>query len=155
MNQEKGNWKPINSRAIISNINLVFKTGNIEKLNGTTYRFVHNLSGFIAHYDLRGFQCTYQDLRDFARDLLSTCTEKEALRLGRDRDFINWYGQAYCSSNEQAIRGIREVVLKYQESVQNKFQDVDADRLDNIIALAEEVKRRNDPTITKAFLNNF
>ena len=62
-------WKVRNTKAIINNLQLVFKTGDIEKLNGSTYDFLYLLSGFIAHYDLYGFRAYYQDLRELIKDL--------------------------------------------------------------------------------------
>ena len=151
MTQEAGNWKPLNSKAIISNIELIFKNKDINKLNKPTYNFVMNLGGFIAHYDLNGFQYHYEDLRQFAEDLLNSCSKNDA-NYQLDDDFIKWYGKAYCQSEADAINGIREVVLKYQNDVSSTCKSQDEDKLDNIIKLAEEVKRRNDPELTRNFL---
>ena len=153
--QEAGNWKPVNSKAIISNIGQIFKTNDITKLNKPTYEFVMNLSGFIAHYNLYGFQENYSDLRSFADDLLSACTEGTADREANDSDFNRWYGHAYCQSKADAINGIREVVLAAQSKVSTICEDKDTQKLDKIIALATEVKRRNDPEITRKFVSNF
>jgi len=110
-----------------------------------------NLGGFIAHYDLYGFQDHYQDLRDFARDLLDSCTENDA-NYELDDDFIKWYGLIYCQSKKDAINGIREVVLKYKNDVSSSCESEDEKKLNKIIALANEVKRRNDPATTREFL---
>ena len=150
--QKPGNWEPINSKAIISNINLVFKTNDIYKLNKSTYNFVMNLSGFIAHYNLAGFQCTYEDLRLFATDLIDACTEGTADREANDSDFNKWYGKAYCQSKADAINGIREVVTKFNSGVTTSFENKDAEKLQNLISLATEVQRRNDPDLTRKFL---
>lgn len=150
--QEAGNWKPVNSKAIVSNISQVFETQDITKLNKPTYQFVANLSGFIAHYDLYGFQSNYEDLRSFSDDLLPACSESEARRLGEDLDFIKWYGKSYCKSEADALNGIREVVTKYQSKVANSFESEDARKLQKIIDLATEVQHRNDPGLTRSFL---
>jgi hypothetical protein len=41
--------------------NVVRACSDIHKLNRQGYKFVHNASGFIAHYDLHGFIATYED----------------------------------------------------------------------------------------------
>ncbi len=149
----KGNWEPLNSKAIVHNIELIFKSNDINKLNKPTYNFVHNLTGFIAHYDLYGFRSTYEDLRLFADELLGACTENEA-NYKLDEDFIRDYGRAYCQSEADIINGIREVVLKYQAEIKTKADNKDMGKLNTLLALAEEVKKRNDPETTRTFLRN-
>jgi hypothetical protein len=39
--------------------NLVSACKDINKLNGTGYRFISTASGFIAHYDINGFKAYY------------------------------------------------------------------------------------------------
>ena len=151
--QEAGKWKPVNDKAIVSNIELVFKTGDISKLNKPTYEFVMNMSGFIAHYNLYGFQEYYTDLRDFSRDLLDACTEYEANRDETDRDFVKWYGQDYCSSKARAKRGIADVVRKYQGRVSVESEAIYKTKLENLNDLLAEVVRRNDPQITKSLVD--
>jgi len=53
---------------ILKNLELVFKTKNINKLNKSTYKFLC-LNGFIAHYDINGFKAYYQDIRNLIKDL--------------------------------------------------------------------------------------
>lgn len=147
--QEHGNWKPCNSKAIINNIELVFKTGDITKLNNPTYNFINLLGGFIAHYNLNGFQCYYKDLREFAKDLLNATQEWDCKREETDMDFIKWYGTAYCSSKAQAMRGIREVVNKYQNKTQETNQNKDYEKIINLQSLVNEVIKRNDIDLTR------
>jgi len=56
-------WEVLNTKAIINNLKHIFKSKDIGKLNNPTYKFVMNLGGFIAHYDINGFKSAYQDLR--------------------------------------------------------------------------------------------
>lgn len=52
--------------------NIVKACSDIEKLNGTGYRFIHLANGFIAHYDINGFKAYYSrhDLsQDIARNI--------------------------------------------------------------------------------------
>jgi hypothetical protein len=54
--------------------NIVLACDDIYMLNQTGYKFIHNCSGFIAHYDLDGFIDYYSenDLRtDIIRNALS------------------------------------------------------------------------------------
>ena len=152
--QQAGNWKPENSKAIIANVESVFKNNDITKLNKSTYQFVANLGGFIAHYDLYGFQGHYEDLRAFADNLLNACTKSTADREANDSDFNKWYGHAYCQSKADAINGIREVVLKYQNKTSTVCEDKDMQKLNKIIELATEIKRRNDPELRRKFLES-
>ena len=41
--------------------NVVAACKNIEKLNGTGYKFIYLASGFIAHYDINGFKDHYEN----------------------------------------------------------------------------------------------
>lgn len=115
--QKEGNWKPHNVRALEQNIALVFRTGDINRLKKPTYTFIINDMGFIAHYDLNGFQHTYADLDEF-REKLQTSEYSHNLDYNLnwaaayegDRDFIKWYGQAYCKSVSDGIRRIITVV---------------------------------------------
>lgn len=50
--------------------NVVKACRNIDSLNKTGYDFLYQCSGFIAHYDLYGFQEAYSD-GSLKRDLVS------------------------------------------------------------------------------------
>lgn len=117
--QGRGNWQPYNVKALEQNIALVFRTGDIGKLNKPTYQFITLHMGFIAHYDLYGFQCEYADLEKF-RKMLQTSEYSHrpdynldwADHYEGDRDFIKWYGQAYCTSVSEGIRRITKTVRR-------------------------------------------
>jgi hypothetical protein len=53
---------PITARqqALIAK-NLIAACKDINKLNGTGYKFINTASGFIAHYNLEGFKDYYSD----------------------------------------------------------------------------------------------
>ena len=111
--QESGNWKPHNVERLGQNTALVFRTGDICKLNGVTYKFITLQMGFIAHYDLAGFQDAYQDIDVFRETLLTSEYSRDHdynMRRSKhyelDRDFIKWYGEPYCRSVGQGIRAI-------------------------------------------------
>jgi hypothetical protein len=69
--------------------------------------------GFIAHYDLIGFQWRYANLDEF-RERLQTSEYSKLLdynlnwadKYEADRDFNKWYGAAYCKSVAEGIRHI-------------------------------------------------
>ncbi len=111
--QERGNWKPHNVKALGANAALVFRTGDIRRLNKVTYNFIILEMGFIAHYDLAGFKDAYRDLTMF-REMLQTSEYsrdpdynlRQATRYEHDRDFIKWYGERYCRSVAEGIRAI-------------------------------------------------
>ena len=112
---EAGKWPPYNVEALDQNIARVFFEENIGKLNKPTYEFIISHMGFIAHYDLRGFQGEYQDLDHFrtmlqtgegSGDLNYNYNLQQAQRFENDRDFDKWYGQAYCHSVADGIRRI-------------------------------------------------
>lgn len=138
--------KPYNSKAIVNNIELVFKTGDIQKLNNPSYKFIYLLSGFIAHYNLNGFQSAYSDLRVFAQDLLYGCSEEEERR-SVDGWGIDRYGKEYCQSEADAIRGIREVVIKYKDKVTQESENVDERKLSNLRDVLNEILEKKDPVL--------
>ena len=50
--------------------NIVKACDDIEKLNGTGYKFIHLANGFIAHYNLGGFK-DYYSKHDLMTDILN------------------------------------------------------------------------------------
>lgn len=121
--QKEGDWKPHNVKALEQNLALVFKAGDIHKLNKPSYTFIIDHMGFIAHYDLSGFQCEYAELDEF-RERLQTSEYSKlpdynldwANRYEGDRDFNKWYGPAYCKSVAEGIRGIIAVARQPKQA---------------------------------------
>jgi len=117
-----GNWEPYNVDYLERNIRQVFRTGDIGKLTKGTYQFITLHMGFIAHYDLYGFQCAYADLELF-REMLQRSEYSHdpdynlnmADREETDRDFIKWYGYPYCHSVAEGIRRIVKVAQEQPE----------------------------------------
>jgi len=120
--QEAGNWKPYQVPTLERSIAAVFRTGDIGKLDKYTYKFIVNNMGFIAHYDLHGFRCAYADLDEF-RTTLQTSEYSRGLDYNLnwadsyegDRDFLKWYGPAYCQSVAAGIRRIVAVARTQRE----------------------------------------
>jgi len=50
--------------------NVIKACSDIEKLNGTGYKFLYLANGFIAHYDLNGFKAHYSG-HDLAKNILN------------------------------------------------------------------------------------
>ncbi len=50
--------------------NIVKACDDIEKLNGTGYKYIYLASGFIAHYNIHGFKGYYSS-NDLTRDILN------------------------------------------------------------------------------------
>ena len=119
---KNGNWKPYNVDYLERNIREVFKSGDIGKLTRGTYDFIIQHMGFIAHYDLYGFQCEYADLELF-RDKLKTSEYSHdpdynlrwADQQETDRDFFGWYGYPYCHSVAEGIRLILKAAKEQPE----------------------------------------
>lgn len=128
-------WQPYNVQALIRNVELVFKSGHIAKLNKPTYEFITLHMGFIAHYDLAGFQAEYKDLRRFCQNLQTSeySTDRDhnlkwAVRRETDKFFRDQYGAAYNHSIAQAIRGIIAVARKYEDRMAGVFGQLEKER---------------------------
>lgn len=121
MKQEKGNWKPYNVKYILRNVELVFKSKDSKKLNKVGYGFLYLMSGFIAHYDLHGFQYYYRDLRLLINDLNPESLRNDAYRDETDRDFNEWYGKSYNKSKADVKRGLADLSEKYADEIDRYF----------------------------------
>jgi hypothetical protein len=53
--------------------NIVKACDDIEKLNGTGYKYIYLASGFIAHYNINGFKGYYSS-NDLTRDILQNAS---------------------------------------------------------------------------------
>jgi hypothetical protein len=122
------NVQPYDVKAIVNNVKSVFQSEDIGKLNRPTYEFIIQHMGFIAHYDLSGFQATYQDLRVFLKKLQTseysqdeTHNLRQAYRQETDNDFKSWYGEVYNRSIAVAIRGIIKITETYGSKIYLAF----------------------------------
>ena len=103
---------PISTTNVLRNIALVLKTGDIEKLNGSAYRFLNLMQGFIAHYDLRGFQDYYRDVASLVRDIQGSADLGAAERYITD-GFFTGKDAAYYHSKYETLIGLRDLVAAY------------------------------------------
>jgi hypothetical protein len=123
-------WEPCNVKALVRNVELVFKSGSIERLNKSTSKFISlNMINFTSLCDVKGFKAQYQDLRDFCQKLQTSIYSADydhnlnrADRIETDSFFPERYGEAYNRrSAAQAIRGIVAVARKHADKVAKVF----------------------------------
>lgn len=128
---ETKKWKPVNTKAIINNLNLVFKTRDIDKLNGPTYNYLYLLSGFIAHYDINGFKHYYQDLRELIKDLSdSHDIAYPRVECSSDCLQIDYYNSKYETHLE-----VKKLVEKYEKEIWEIFCRLEQEQDLNTIKL--------------------
>jgi hypothetical protein len=108
---EKGKWPAINDRAIVANVEQVFRTNNINKLKTPAYHFLMNMPGFIAHYNLNGFKDAYAHLAVLAADI--EYGAPETIKIYQRQYDIEQYGEAYCNSKARAAKGILDIARQY------------------------------------------
>jgi len=133
--------KPYNVKAVLMNIENAFKHNSIEKLNNTGYHFLYLMSGFIAHYNLSGFQGHYADLRKLLANI------KRAVPIEKDcavRDINdprhNGYGLPYCQSKLEIIDGLKIITEKYEKQVLENGKTKDADKWELLKKCVERAK---------------
>ena len=141
MQQEKGNWKPYNVSAILQNVESIFKNNDIEKLNEPTYRFLTNMSGFIAHYNRDGFMSVYRNVSDLAAKLDNDIFLHEADRIETDSDFNKWYGEAYNKSKAELHRGLHALARKYYPILSEKTKSNAVEKLANLKSIISRSER--------------
>jgi hypothetical protein len=78
--------------------NIVRACDDIEKLNGTGYKYLYLCSGFIAHYNLQGFKSNY-DIVDcgysLAHDILAHENSNKWINFREgDRDYLYYKSKA-------------------------------------------------------------
>lgn len=114
---------------VSNNIELVFKTNDIKELTRTAYEFVSNMSGFIAHYNLYGFQDEYKDVGNLLTDITTSMDISQKERYINDTFFNNpnktignqtykdYYRQKY-----ETLAELEQLCIKYRASVQKATQ---------------------------------
>lgn len=71
---------------IVGNIRKVMTTRNSKNLSKQAYNFLYLSSGFIAHYNLYGFQDVYANVDELAANILNNKANNQwgNFRLGED-----------------------------------------------------------------------
>ena len=140
--------KPYNSKAVISNIELVLKTEDITKLNKPTYNFINLMSGFIAHYDLYGFQNYYSDVSKLSEELLDSVNSYTP---EYDYEVTN-YGEAYAKSQQEIYQAIPGLVKKYGNGLQDSFFTRAKQALQKVHDLSNVALERDDRDLILALV---
>ena len=150
--QIQGAWKPYRVANILNNIELVFKTGDSQKLSKESYEFLYLMSDFIAHYDINGFRHHYSDVRDLIEKLDSDYYISDADRLETDGDFQKWYGSAYNRSKAQITRGLVVLARKYKNVAQQQGNESDMHKIEVLEAIVNRAKK--NPGEARELLNS-
>lgn len=129
MKNDRGNWAPVNVASVLRNVETVFKTRDSSKLSKVSYNRLYLLGGFIAHYDLGGFQHAYSETSRLAKDILSAYEVNSPEHYMQDC-FIRDYGQAYCQSEHDLARNLKTLAAHYLPQLE--AHDTQAEREDDI-----------------------
>ena len=114
-------FKVINVSRIVRNVSRVFLKEDINILSNEAYKHIISRMGFIAHYNLYGFQCEYKYLIRFAEKLL---TSEIGGGLNNTLDyagnckteiFKDHFGIDVANSFVDTIMGIRVIAIDYLE----------------------------------------
>ena len=143
--------KPYNVKKILNNAEKIFKNNDIELLNEETYIFISLMTGFIAHYNLYGFQGHYSDLRDLLGNIEGALSiEQDTAKRDVDDTKHNGYGLPYCKSKLEIVKGLKLIVEKYKDKIFEKGSEGDSDRFE---ILKECIKRaETDLDFRKEFM---
>ena len=85
---------PLTSRQIamiVGNIRKVMTTRNSKNLSKQAYNFLCLSSGFIAHYDLYGFQSEYAETTKLSTDILNNKANNQWGNFREGEDFYDYY----------------------------------------------------------------
>ena len=140
-------------KRIVANVRHVFTGASIGALNKQAYHLITLHMGFIAHFNLAGFQNSYDDLRLFARSLQTS-------EYGRGRDHnVDWADELdHRYADDPTNRGCgqpptvtatsRGIVLLAHE-FEGEMQTVFGEReRDDELALAQRIANKHGVTIT-------
>lgn len=91
---------PLSARQIqmiVGNIKKVVLSQNSRNLTKQAYNFVMQASGFIAHYDLYGFQAEYSDTNELAVAILNNKSSNQWNNFSpSDRDYDYMMAKKLC-----------------------------------------------------------
>ena len=85
--------------------NLVLACDDIYMLNQIGYKFIHNASGFIAHYDLNGFVDYYAE-NDLRNDIIRNASSNRYNNFkpgDQNYDYYKSRAQVYAALVEQLV----------------------------------------------------
>ncbi len=122
MRYEKGQWPAVNVKSVLASVERVFKTRDSSRLTKVAYNRLYLLGGFIAHYDLGGFQHAYSNTSQLARDILSAYEVNNPDHYMQEC-FVRDYGQAYCQSEHDLARNLKTCAAHYLPELEKHDND--------------------------------
>ena len=75
-------------KSIVKSVSSAINSGDINKLTKAGYDYLYPCSGFIAHYNIHGFKCHYQNTDDLKNDLIRYKDQNQWNNFSpRDKDY--------------------------------------------------------------------
>jgi len=102
----------LNKKNIITSIKRIIETQNINYLTKDCYDFLHNLSGFIAHYDINGFMDYYNNIALLVKDLQNSSDLSDFERYITDKYFSEGEQKMYYADKAEVLKNIKSIVDK-------------------------------------------
>jgi hypothetical protein len=113
--------KNYNAKLIAKNVGDVLASGDIERLSKTSYDFLYLMGGFIAHYNLYGFQDYYTDTEKLRSDILNSMDISDKDRYINDGFFSKGKDAEYYKSKYDVLVEL-EKVCKTEEVPVKKYE---------------------------------
>ena len=110
--------------SVLRNFEQVLKTKDSSKIGKQLYKCLNVYCGFIAHYDIRGFRETYQDLRKLVGELL-----RGSFGWGWDMFLNNKNSYLYDTKHNGVfvadfLSGLLELARQYENEIGLHFRSV-------------------------------
>ena len=140
-------------KRIVANVRHVFTGASIGALNKQAYNLIIMHMGHIAHFDLAGFQESYDDLRLFAHSLqTSEYSQDDGYNQRRADELTVRYdvdptnrGCGQPPTVTAAIRSIVSLAQEFEPEMQRIFGERERD---DELALAQRIANKHGVTIT-------
>lgn len=145
MNKEQNKWV-LKTASILRSIERVFRTQEIDNLTTDAYKFVMNLSGFIAHYDVNGFRSYYHNVADLLSDLDCSLDVMQAERYIKDSFFAESVQSEYYASKYECLVAIKELIPLYRDKILETGEMTHEERYTLVKDRIERLKRDNITT---------
>ncbi len=123
------------AQALAKNVEAVARKKDIKVLSKDAYEFIILKMGFIAHYNLFGFQDVYEDLREFFLRLQTGEYSRErdynldqAERQANDLFFKNNYGEENQKNTAWLMKELVNIARRYENEVGEHFNNKEKDK---------------------------
>ena len=140
----------LNVRGITRSIEDVLSAGDVSKLTKDAYDFVMQMSGFIAHYNMQGFQSHYENTNDLIENLKRSSDTNDAERYERDEYFSQGEQKEYYAQKAQVLRSIKVLCEKYADKSELREQEIVRTKIEHLIQAAKEAQE--NPAHAKTLL---